>query len=106
MLAVEHEVPSRFFAGAARPEGPDAFRVIAFPSGLTGAPPLDGRAAYVECRLTASHPGGDHTFFLGAVARAWAAPERRPLVYDTRAQRTLGGAWWRGRRCRPAARTP
>ena len=57
------------------------------PAGRTGAPLLDGCVAYVECRVTASHPGGDHTIFVGAVERAWAVPERRPLVYYHRAYR-------------------
>jgi len=90
VLAAGQEELSRFFAAAARPEGPDAFRGIAYRPGRTGAPLLDGCVAYVECRVAASHPDGDHTIFVGAVERAWAVPERRPLVYYNRAYRTLG----------------
>ncbi len=90
VLAAEQEAVSRFFAAAARPEGPDAFRGIPFQPGRAGVPLLDGCVAYVECRVTASHPGGDHTIFVGAVERAWTVPERRPLVYYARAYRALG----------------
>lgn len=92
VLAADQEDLSRFFAAPDRPEGPDAFGGIAFRPGRTGAPLLDGCVAYVECRVTASHPAGDHSIFVGAVEHAWAVPGRRPLLYYNRAYRRLDEA--------------
>jgi flavin reductase (DIM6/NTAB) family NADH-FMN oxidoreductase RutF len=92
VLAAGQEALSRFFAAPDRPEGPDAFRGIAFRPGRTGAPLLDGCVAYIECRVTASHPAGDHSIFVGAVEYAWAVPGRHPLLYYNRGYRRLDEA--------------
>lgn len=47
----------------------------------TGSPILDGTLASFDCRLHATHDGGDHIVFLGNVLRMRAAPEGRPLLY-------------------------
>jgi flavin reductase (DIM6/NTAB) family NADH-FMN oxidoreductase RutF len=48
--------------------------------GVTGAPILLGCLAWIECSLVASHPGGDHTIFVGRV-RAAGRSSGRPLLY-------------------------
>jgi len=89
ILAAGQEEVSRFFAAPDRPEGPEAFRGIPFRSGRTGAPLLEGTVAWAECRITARHPGGDHTIFVGAVEAADVGVSPRPLVYYHRAYRVL-----------------
>jgi flavin reductase (DIM6/NTAB) family NADH-FMN oxidoreductase RutF len=89
LLAAGQENVSRFFAASDRPEGPDAFRGIPYRLGRSGVPLLEGAVARMECRIAASHPGGDHTIFVGLVEAASVDPGRRPLVYYNRAYRML-----------------
>ncbi len=91
VLAAGQEHLSRFFSSATRPEGPGAFEGITFRPGRSGAPLIEGCLAYLECRITARYPGGDHTIFIGEVGSAAVAPGRRPLLYYNRAYRTLQG---------------
>jgi flavin reductase (DIM6/NTAB) family NADH-FMN oxidoreductase RutF len=41
---------------------------------------LDDALAHLECRMSAGHPAGDHTIFVGEVERA-TARSARPLLY-------------------------
>lgn len=45
------------------------------------APLLEGALGWLECRLDAEHPAGDHTFFVGRVLSARPGPGRAALVY-------------------------
>ena len=56
------------------------FEGIAFHPETTGAPVLDEALAWVDCRVTAQHDGGDHTIFVGEVL-AGDAREGTPLIY-------------------------
>ena len=58
----------------------DKFEGLAFREESTGAPVLDAALAWVDCRLHASHPGGDHTIFVGEV-EAGGTGAGTPLVY-------------------------
>ena len=56
----------------------------------TGQPVIKGALAWVTCRLHQTLPQGDHTIVIGRVeATHTSPPERRPLVYWSRAYRTL-----------------
>lgn len=77
MLAEDGEGLSRHFASPA----PDKFETVAFHTGKTGAPLLDGALATIECRLVESYPGGDHTIFIGEVLAADSRDQGRPLLY-------------------------
>lgn len=68
---------ARRFAG--RGES-DKFEGVPWQAAATGAPLLEGALAWMDCRVTGSLPGGDHTIFLGEVMGADAAPGA-PLVY-------------------------
>ena len=50
-------------------------------AGELGAPLIEGALAWIECRLAAEHPAGDHTFFVGDVVSACRGPAREPLVH-------------------------
>jgi hypothetical protein len=65
-LAAYGETVARRFAGSATA---DKFRGIAWRTERTGAPVLDDALAWLDCRVTAALPGGDHTIFVGEVAR-------------------------------------
>ena len=78
ILADGDETTARRFAGDA--EGGDKFEGIAWRESVTGSPVLENALAWVDCRLSAEHPGGDHTIFVGEVADG-DATEGQPLLY-------------------------
>ena len=47
----------------------------------TGSPILEGAIAYFDCRLTARHPGGDHTIFVGEIVAAGYREDAAPLLW-------------------------
>ncbi len=50
--------------------------------GETGGMILDGALGYLECRVTAEYPGGDHTIFVGEVVDAGVTDTTDgPLLY-------------------------
>jgi flavin reductase (DIM6/NTAB) family NADH-FMN oxidoreductase RutF len=49
--------------------GADKFAGVPWHKGLEGVPLLEGCVAYMECRVDARYPGGDHEIILGAVER-------------------------------------
>ena len=56
------------------------FDGLAFRTEVTGAPILTDALAWVDCRVWASYPGGDHTIFVGEVV-AGDAREGIPIIY-------------------------
>ncbi|HVH11651.1 MAG TPA: flavin reductase family protein [Longimicrobium sp.] len=71
------ETLARRFAGGGAEE---KFRGVAWHPERTGAPVLDDALAWLDCRITAALPGGDHTIFVGEVLSA-DAREGTPLLY-------------------------
>jgi flavin reductase (DIM6/NTAB) family NADH-FMN oxidoreductase RutF len=49
--------------------------------GELGAPLIEGALGWIECRLAAEHPVGDHTLFVGDVVSAARGPGREALVH-------------------------
>ncbi|OYZ97365.1 MAG: hypothetical protein B7X99_14190 [Rhizobiales bacterium 17-65-6] len=66
VLAHDQIALSRHFGRS----GPDKFSGIAWSTGVTGAPVLDGVAAFFECSRHSAHRGGDHLILIGRVRRA------------------------------------
>ena len=56
------------------------FDGVGYTRGLTGAVLLDESLAWLECRIVARHPTGDHVVVVGEVEAAEASSER-PLLY-------------------------
>jgi flavin reductase (DIM6/NTAB) family NADH-FMN oxidoreductase RutF len=71
------------FAGL-RPESVDRFEGLAWTYGATGSPLLQESIASLDCRLHASHPGGDHTIHVGEVLQAVMSRDEAPLLYHRR----------------------
>jgi flavin reductase (DIM6/NTAB) family NADH-FMN oxidoreductase RutF len=76
ILSKYQEHLSRRFATPAE----NKFIGLAWSEGMFGIPLLDGALAHVECRLTETFPGGDHTILVGEVVNA-LVHEGLPLLY-------------------------
>jgi flavin reductase (DIM6/NTAB) family NADH-FMN oxidoreductase RutF len=62
--------------------GADKFAGVAYrPAPVTGAPLLDGVAAWVDCTVQAVHTGGDHLIVVGRVEALDADEECAPLLF-------------------------
>jgi flavin reductase (DIM6/NTAB) family NADH-FMN oxidoreductase RutF len=81
ILSAEQEPFSRYFASKDRPRGDEAFSQIPHRTEATGSPILNGVAAYLDCRVAASHLVGDHTIFIGEVLALGVAANTRPLLF-------------------------
>ncbi len=77
ILAADQERLARRFASS---EADDKFEGVAWREETTGAPVLEDAVAWLDCRLWAQYPAGDHTIFVGQVLAGDAA-ERPPLLY-------------------------
>lgn len=66
ILAADQEVVSRRFATA----DVDRFAGLDTAEGLDETPLIVGAAAWIECALETTLPGGDHTILVGRVLRA------------------------------------
>jgi 3-hydroxy-9,10-secoandrosta-1,3,5(10)-triene-9,17-dione monooxygenase reductase component len=71
----QRAVSSRFAVS-----GGDKFAGLPFHWGRAGAPVLDHRLAYLECRIVHTYDGGDHTIYVGRVEAADAGAGQ-PLLY-------------------------
>lgn len=75
----QRELAERF-AGRC-PELVDRFAGVAYHHEVTGAPILDDSLGYFDCRLVASHDGGDHTIFVGQVEAVGQLHIKCALIY-------------------------
>lgn len=66
----------------------DKFTGVAWHSGRLGLPVLEGVLGVIECRLSETLPGGDHTIFIGEVIDA-EVREGVPLLYYRRGYHEL-----------------
>jgi flavin reductase (DIM6/NTAB) family NADH-FMN oxidoreductase RutF len=81
ILRSEQEPISRYFASKERPRGWEAFRQISHSRAASGSPILDDCAAYLDCRLAASHEAGDHMIFIGEVMALGVDRDADPLLF-------------------------
>ena len=76
LATTQQEVAERFAAGPPRWDDLDLRTLV------TGAPVLGGSVAALDCRLHATHPGGDHEILVGEVlALEQDDSEPPPLLY-------------------------
>jgi len=76
VLSEDQEELSRRFAT----KGIEKFAGIQWRMGEHGLPLLDGVIGTIECKVTRSYEGGDHTIFLGEILSATAKGDR-PLLF-------------------------
>ena len=79
LLAADQSAIAQHFARGVPPIG--LWRGIAWHAGETGAPLVDDALGWIECRLAAEHPTGDHTFFVGEVVALERGRVAPALVY-------------------------
>jgi flavin reductase (DIM6/NTAB) family NADH-FMN oxidoreductase RutF len=75
-LALSERAAGRLGRAAARLGGVGTYTAV------TGAPILEGTLAWLDCRLQARHPGGDHTIFVGRVEAVGIGGGRPLLWFD------------------------
>lgn len=68
----------------------DKFNGIDFETGLDEIPVLLGCIANLECRVTTSYDGGDHSIFVGEIEKA-TAHDGDPIVYFRSDYRAISG---------------
>lgn len=78
VLAAGQEALSRRFATG---DQGDRFAGIGYQRAAGGAALLEGVLAWLDCRVSARVPGGDHTIVVGAVHEAGTHEAARPLLY-------------------------
>jgi len=60
----------------------DKLSQVKWHKGLTGAPIIeDGSVGYIECKLEARFPAGDHFCLLGKVVDAKISAKEKPVLY-------------------------
>ena len=89
ILGNDQEPLSRYFASRDRPKGRDAFREVPHKFAASGSPILEGAAAFLDCRLHATHEAGDHLIFIGEVLEIDVADGKAPLVFHGGGYRLL-----------------
>jgi flavin reductase (DIM6/NTAB) family NADH-FMN oxidoreductase RutF len=89
ILSVDQEPLSRYFASRERPKGRDAFRDVPHRVAASGSPILEGAAAFMDCRVHASHEAGDHSIFIGEVLELDLQDGGTPLVFHGGGYRLL-----------------
>jgi flavin reductase (DIM6/NTAB) family NADH-FMN oxidoreductase RutF len=81
ILSDDQEFLSERFAARA-PIVNEKFDGVPYRTAVTGAPILEESIAWYDCRVTATHDGGDHTVFIGRVeAIGLGDAARAPLLY-------------------------
>lgn len=72
---------STFFARRLALDPNDELRQVPYHHGISGTPLIEGCLAYLECRLTAIYPAGDHSIFVAEVIEATVASDELPLLF-------------------------
>jgi flavin reductase (DIM6/NTAB) family NADH-FMN oxidoreductase RutF len=85
ILSAGQEALSRRFAAG---DPPNRFDGVGYTRGALGPAILDDVLAWLECRVVARHPGGDHTIVVGHV-EAVGTRQERPLLYYRSGYATL-----------------
>jgi len=88
VLSDEQEFLSERFAARA-PIVNEMFDGVSFHAGVTGAPILEKSLAWYDCRVEATHEGGDHTIFIGRAEAVGIEQSRQPLIYFANRYRRL-----------------
>lgn len=82
VLSEHQEGLARYFADRSRPRGLAQFAPVQWsPGRFTGSPVVAGALAWLECSLTATYDGGDHSIFVGEVLDMGLRAEHGALLF-------------------------
>lgn len=82
VLSERQEELACYFADRRRPRGLQQFAPIEWsPGPFTGSPLVADALAWLECSLTATYDGGDHSIFLGEVLDMGLRDEHDALLF-------------------------
>jgi flavin reductase (DIM6/NTAB) family NADH-FMN oxidoreductase RutF len=82
VLSEHQRSVAAYFADPARPPGQvDTVDIPCHAGPATGMPLICDAVAWLECHVSARHPGGDHTIVVGQVAAAFGEPDRDSIVF-------------------------
>lgn len=81
VLGAEQRELCTYFARRLAPDPDDELRDLPWQPGVTGAPLIDGCNAYLECRLVAMHPAGDHSIYVAEVIATRVGSDHQPLLF-------------------------
>ncbi|MEV6741342.1 flavin reductase family protein [Streptomyces sp. NPDC051104] len=82
VLSAQQEDLARYFADRRRPRGVQQFAPIEWsPGRFTGSPIVGGALSWLECSLTATYEGGDHSIFVGEVLDMGLQDEEDALLF-------------------------
>ncbi|MFI6684108.1 flavin reductase family protein [Streptomyces sp. NPDC050485] len=82
VLSERQEELAGYFADRRRPRGLQQFAPVAWsPGSFTGSPLIADAIAWLECSLTATYDGGDHSIFLGEVLDMGLRDEHDALLF-------------------------
>ncbi len=90
ILAAGQEPLSRYFSSRDRPGGAGAFAEVPHRREATGAPILEGVAAYLDCTVHAMHTAGDHEIIIGEVLALGVDDSLDPLCFHGGRYRLFG----------------
>ena len=79
LLAANQEALAQHFARSVPPIA--LWTGVQLRDDVDGPPLLAGSLGWLRCRVSADHPAGDHTFFVGEVVRAEVGSREPALVY-------------------------
>lgn len=80
ILSADQEHLSRRFA-TKELQGAHSFDDLPYRLSTTGCPLLEGSLAFLDCRVVAAYPGGDHTIFIGEVQEVSSLKDENPLIF-------------------------
>ncbi|MGH2454999.1 MAG: flavin reductase family protein [Candidatus Limnocylindria bacterium] len=81
VLAADQRAVAECFAQSTTAAKLQRFCDAPWHEGETGSPILDGAIAFFDCRLMATHPGGDHSLFVGEIVGAGFDEAAEPLIW-------------------------
>jgi flavin reductase (DIM6/NTAB) family NADH-FMN oxidoreductase RutF len=79
LLAADQEALAQHFARSVPPIA--LWTGVQLRDDVDGPPLLAGSLGWLRCRVSAEHPAGDHTFFVGEVVWAEVGSREPALVY-------------------------
>ncbi len=91
VLTSEQEALSRCFATSSQ-ERYEYFCHASYHTAATGSPILDGALAFIDARVVAEYPGGDHVIFLGQVV-AMGTDDRAAFASEVDKQQSTLTEW-------------